>query len=94
MHLLRSAELTGDRYRQGAMGSTALNDAIGTTVTRVDGSKRAKGRRVLAVIMTDGQTTKSVKHTYARVARVSALYGGGAFEAAWVSALAGDDITQ
>jgi len=53
--------LTAARYRQGGMGNTALNDAIGTTVTSIDGSDLARGRRVLVVVITDGQENASTE---------------------------------
>lgn len=44
-------------------GGTPLNDAIGRTVTRIDGEKRRGGENVAFVILTDGQENASQEYT-------------------------------
>lgn len=51
--------LTVEKYRGDSMRNTALNDAIGLTVTLMENSKSIAGRRVLVVVMTDGQENAS-----------------------------------
>jgi Mg-chelatase subunit ChlD len=56
-------KLTVERYRQGGMGNTALNDAIGATITAIEGGRFAEERKVLVVVMTDGQENASKEWT-------------------------------
>jgi Mg-chelatase subunit ChlD len=56
-------KLTEERYREGGMGNTALNDAIGKTITAVEGGKFSEGRKVLVVVMTDGHENASTEWT-------------------------------
>ena len=56
-------KLTEERYRQGGMGYTALNDAIGGTIAAIDAGDYAKGRKVLVVVMTDGRENASKEWT-------------------------------
>jgi hypothetical protein len=56
-------KLTEERYRQGGMGYTALNDAIGGTLAAIDAGDYAKGRKVLVVLMTDGRENASKEWT-------------------------------
>ncbi len=66
--------LTAERYRHGGMRNTALNDAVGETITEIDASPAAKERRKLVVVMTDGQENASREWTTrAAVAQLVAL---------------------
>jgi hypothetical protein len=56
-------KLTEERYRQGGMGYTALNDAIGGTIAAIDAGDYAKGCKVLVVVMTDGRENASKEWT-------------------------------
>ena len=56
-------KLTEERYRQGGMGYTALNDAIGGTIAAIDAGDYARGRKVLVVVMTDGRENASKEWT-------------------------------
>jgi Mg-chelatase subunit ChlD len=56
-------KLTEERYREGGMGYTALNDAIGGTIAAIDAGDYAKDRKVLVVVMTDGRENASKEWT-------------------------------
>jgi hypothetical protein len=56
-------KLTEARYRQGGMGFTALNDAIGNTIAAIDAGDYATRRKVLVVVMTDGLENASKEWT-------------------------------
>lgn len=57
------SRLTAERYRQGGMGNTALNDAIGSTIATIDKHGYARERNILIVVMTDGQENSSKEWT-------------------------------
>ena len=48
-------------YQQYGMGTTALNDAIGSTIMSMEQFKEIKNRRVLIVVMTDGAENASIE---------------------------------
>lgn len=52
-------DLTVAAYKGDGMYDTALNDAIGRTVTSMENSPSIAGRRVLVVVMTDGMENAS-----------------------------------
>jgi Mg-chelatase subunit ChlD len=59
----RIAKLAEARYREGGMGCTALNDAIGGTIAAIDAGDHAKQRKMLIVVMTDGHENASKEWT-------------------------------
>jgi hypothetical protein len=60
--------LTEERYREGGMGNTALNDAVASTILAIENSEYSKHRRILVAVTTDGLENASTEWTRDRLA--------------------------
>ena len=59
-------DLTSDNYCPD--GGTPLYDAIGSTISRIEGDPRSADRTVVLVVMTDGLENASVEYTHEAIA--------------------------